>query len=170
MVEDLPDTQRQEIPAGQKPAVSFLKGEKIIMFAGEIIPNLLDTATKIFILVLDRHRERDIKKNLVAAEFLHGISNTLVGVADSLEQDQYPHFSCGKLKEYAESIATVLQDCVEVDSLNRYANMLLENYQIELVFHHFQNINPMAKQQQLAQLRAAAGAFQVAGDIIQSSR
>lgn len=136
------------------------------MDAGSIIPNLLDTATKIFVLILDYHRDAVLKKNLAAADLLQGIGDTLSQVADSLEQDQYPANCCGRLREYALLMPQVLTGCIEDHNVDRYTAMLLENYQIEMVMSYFHRVTSSERENQLDQLRSAAGAFQVASEIV----
>lgn len=136
------------------------------MDAGSIIPALLDTATKIFVLILDSHRDRILKKNQAAADLLQGISSTLDQVADALSQDQYPANSCGRLREYALLMPQLLSKCVEDRNIDRYTVMLLENYQIEMVMSYFHRVTDSERENQLDQLRSAAGAFQVASEIV----
>lgn len=131
-----------------------------------IIPSLLDTAAKIFTVILDSHRSDRLQRNHAAADLLKGIGDTLDETADFLEQDRYPTSCCGRLREYALLMPEVLAQCVNPLNIDRYTTMLLENYQVEMLLSYFHRVKPIEKEQQLEKLRSAAGAFHVASEML----
>jgi hypothetical protein len=138
------------------------------MTPADIIPNLLDIAAEIFVMVLDRHRQQQIRHNQAAADLMMGVGDTLNQVADHLQQDQYPAACCGRLREYAQLMPSLLSHCLDEPAVERYSQTLLENYQVEQLLEYFGRIKPHQKEIQLEKLRSAAGAFHVASEILRS--
>lgn len=136
------------------------------MDPSSIIPTLLDTATKIFTVVLDNRRSQQLKANHAAADLMEGVSVTLTQTAEMLGQGVYPANCCGRLREYALLMPDVLKPCIEDFNIDRYTVMLLENYQVEMILGYFQKIKPFERERQLDQLRSAAGAFRVASEML----
>ena len=139
------------------------------MDSASIIPNLLDAAAKIFVIILDHHRDQTIRHNQAAADLMQNIGDTLNQVAHSLAESQYPAAQCGRLREYALLMPDLLQQCLSDHNINRYTVTLLENYQVEQLLSYFGRIKPHQKEIQLEKLRSAAGAFQVASEMLRSA-
>lgn len=130
----------------------------MITIIGEALPALSAT----FVYFYDKY-EKYIAKNKrerqELSEWLIKIGDLIKRLADSLDQDIYPHALCGEMDSYIDSLPKMLRSYVDEKDIDDLYIWLDKCRNIEKTFYEMKQLSDNMKKMEIGTLYFIAGVF-----------
>jgi hypothetical protein len=131
----------------------------------DIISLLLEVGKSLFEMKgkfdsVARERRRDV------ADYYERIGKTLEEVAATLEEGEFPHGNCEKMRVYAEQLPGTIGDVIGGAAASELAAKLMEAHKVEALFAELDGAAD--RDEKLAELEKAAGYFEASADSLRA--